>query len=202
MVLTYWVLERRPCWWARPCDWLALAGLSWLPSQVQSEDGGMHDCADVCRWVLPSQCIEIARSQSFLAQLINKSCHLLMWISWLSTCFFFLKLLIIWHTGVNSCEYGGVRVLMYRVKENICVCLCVRAPMPSYSVRWTLYFPFTAMLSDWSPVCQGVTCFVFSGEDCEHPRSTPYGICVHKPKDSSGEHTTIIYYSVFQMLFI
>lgn len=126
MVLTYWVLERRPCWWARPCDRVALAGLSWLPSQVQSEDGGMHGCADVCRWVLPSQCIEIARHRaSWHSSLTSPATY----VDQLAFHSLFLSEIVNYlaHSGKSFWILWCVRAYVLSERKHICVSVCACA---------------------------------------------------------------------------
>lgn len=109
-------------------------------------------------------------------------------VSWLSPRFAFLKLLAVWHTRVNSSDYYGVRVLLFWVCERKCVCVCMCSRFPLVSSRHFNSPSLKAVLSHWNLVHCSAVCFVFSGGACEHPRSTPYGVCT-QAHSSGGDHT-------------
>lgn len=102
---------------------------------------GLHQCnlrmlEHVCWCVLQGPSLESMES-ALHTPLTTPATYLrVKCISRLSTHFVFLKLLIVWHTGINSSDFCGVRVLLFEcVRENVDTCLCVRVPMLPCSVK-------------------------------------------------------------------
>lgn len=122
--------RKQPYWWGLAM-WLASCGGPEFVAFTSAVWGCWNMCADVQGPSLESMESTLHTPLTTPATYLRVKC-----ISWLSAHFAFLKLLIVGHTRVNSSDFCGVCVLLFKcVRENVYTCLCARVPMLPRSVK-------------------------------------------------------------------